>query len=81
MQTATGEPVLVTLVRRVSMIMPSFLRSAKRDDGANFFRAGVDASALALGLPAREKAVGGSGAEAASTTRLNWQFEQRLLLR
>jgi hypothetical protein len=41
------------------MIMPSFLRSAKRDDGANFFHAGVDASNLALGLPAREKAVGG----------------------
>ena len=58
MQTAAGEPVLVTLVRRVSMIMPSFLRSAKRDDGANFFHAGVDASDLALGLPAREKAVG-----------------------
>ena len=59
MQTAAGEPVLVTLVRRVSMIMPSFLRSAKRDDGANFFHAGVDGSDLALGLPAREKAVGG----------------------
>jgi hypothetical protein len=51
--------VLVTLVRRVSMIMPSFLRSAKRDDGANFFHAGVDASDVASGLPAREKAVGG----------------------
>ena len=59
MQTAAGEPVLVTLVRRVSMIMPSFFRSAKRDDGANFFHAGVDASDLASGLPAREKAVGG----------------------
>ena len=59
MQTAAGEPVLVTLVHRVSMIMPSFLRSAKRDDGANFFHAGVDGSDLALGLPAREKAVGG----------------------
>jgi hypothetical protein len=74
MQTAARRAVLVSLVRRVSVIMPSFLRSAKRDDGANFFRAGVEASDLALGLPAHEKAVGGLGAEAASTARLSWQF-------
>jgi len=37
MQTAAGEPVLVSLVRRVSMIMPSFFEIGKADDGANFF--------------------------------------------
>jgi hypothetical protein len=80
MQTAAGEPVLVSLVP-ASRCHAVFFEIGKADDGATFFRAGVDASDLALGLPAREKAVGGSGAEAASTARLSWQFEQRLLLR